>query len=57
MNTIADYDKIVVMSRGKVVEMGPPYELIMKGEVFAEMVRQTGKAREGIEGKARRKYN
>ena len=28
LNTIADYDKIIVMSRGRVVETGSPYELI-----------------------------
>ena len=28
LNTIADYDKIIVMHRGKVMEVGSPHELI-----------------------------
>ena len=28
LNTIADYDKIIVMHRGKVMEVGAPHELI-----------------------------
>ena len=30
LNTIADYDQIIVMQKGRVVEMGIPYELILK---------------------------
>ncbi len=30
LNTIADYDKIVVMDKGLVVEMGEPYNLLKK---------------------------
>ena len=43
LNTIADYDKIIVMSKGKVTEIGSPYELIEKGGMFAEMVSHTGR--------------
>ena len=30
LNTIADYDKVIVMKRGKIVEQGEPWELINK---------------------------
>ena len=43
LNTIADYDQIIVMSRGRVKEIGTPYELIEKKGTFAEMVEHTGK--------------
>ena len=48
LNTIADYDKIIVMHRGRVVEIGDPYELILKGGSFAGMVKSTGKNAEEI---------
>lgn len=25
LNTIADYDKVIVMSKGKIIEIGSPY--------------------------------
>ena len=34
LNTIADYDKVIVMDRGKVIEIGVPHELIEKGGFF-----------------------
>ena len=43
LNTIADYDKVIVMNRGKIIEVGAPYELIEKKGVFFEMVMNTGK--------------
>ncbi len=43
LNTIADYDKIIVMHRGKVMEVGTPHELIEKGGIFCDMVNHTGK--------------
>ena len=42
LSTVADYDKIVVLSNGKIVEMGSPYELLIKERVFREMVEKTG---------------
>ena len=42
LSTVADYDKIVVLSNGKIVEMGSPYELLIKEGVFREMVEKTG---------------
>ena len=35
LNTIANYDKIIVMDKGKIVESGKPLELIEKRGLFA----------------------
>ena len=43
LNTIADYDKIIVMDRGRIIETGSPYELICSNGLFAEMVDHTGR--------------
>lgn len=43
LNSVADYDTIIVMSRGRIVENGTPYQLIKNGERFSEMVNNTGK--------------
>lgn len=43
LNTIADYDSIIVMQKGRIVEQGAPYELIKKEGIFLEMVNHTGK--------------
>ena len=43
LNTIADYDKIIVMDRGRIIEIGSPHELISKDGLFAEMVNHTGR--------------
>ena len=48
LNTIADYDKVIVMNRGKIEEVGAPYELIERKGVFFEMVRNTGSSAEQI---------
>lgn len=42
LNTIMDYDLILVMDAGKAAEIGPPLELINKGGLFAELVNATG---------------
>lgn len=44
LNTIADYDKVIVMDRGRIIEIGSPYELLIKGGTFSEMVDHTGKS-------------
>ncbi len=53
LNTIADYDTVIVMEKGKVVEHGPPFQLltnspsdttITRKGLFAEMVQSTGQA-------------
>ncbi|KAJ2123887.1 Multidrug resistance-associated protein 1 [Coemansia sp. RSA 720] len=38
LETVMNSDRIVVMDKGKVVEVGPPNELIAKGGMFAELV-------------------
>ena len=43
LNTIADYDKVMVMKKGKIVEIGSPHYLIQQNGVFTEMVEHTGK--------------
>ena len=53
LNTIADYDKIIVMSKGKVAEIGSPHELIEMGGMFAEMVSHTGRNADLIRKMAR----
>lgn len=53
LNTIADYDLVIVMEKGRVVESGPPLQLltndprdttITRKGPFAEMVLSTGQA-------------
>lgn len=43
LNTIADYDQVIVMQRGRIIENGSPWELIQKQGTFFEMVNHTGK--------------
>ena len=42
LDTVIDYDKILVLGSGRVLEYGSPYELIEKGGDFASMVLDTG---------------
>jgi ABC-type multidrug transport system fused ATPase/permease subunit len=42
LNTIIDYDVVIVMDKGKVVEFGSPRELLELNGVFAGMVNATG---------------
>ena len=42
LETIIDYDKILVMSNGKAAEFGTPTELIDNNGIFAELVNATG---------------
>ena len=49
LSTVADYDKIVVLSSGEIVEIGSPSELLMKEGVFREMVQKTGSQAKAIE--------
>jgi ABC-type multidrug transport system fused ATPase/permease subunit len=51
LNTVADYDKILVLGNGRVLEEGSPKELLEeKGGVgvFAQMVAQTGPVNEAL---------
>jgi len=42
LDTIMDYDAILVMDDGHAVEFGPPWELLQQNGVFAELVNATG---------------
>lgn len=43
LRTIADFDRILVMDNGRIVEYGTPKELInIEGGVFQDLVRQSG---------------
>lgn len=42
LNTIMDYDTILVMDQGPAVEFGPPLQLLDQNGVFAELVNSTG---------------
>lgn len=66
LNTIADYDKIIVMDDGKVAEFDKPFNLlansvddtyITKSTMFAQMVQHTGKNNsQNIFNSAKEKY-
>ena len=53
LNTVADYDQIIVMDKGNIVESGSPYELIQQNGLFAEMVQHTGRNASEIMAKAK----
>ena len=42
LNTIIDYDIVIVMNEGKVAEIGTPKALLRQNGVFADMVNATG---------------
>ncbi|KAK3181327.1 hypothetical protein K4F52_007341 [Lecanicillium sp. MT-2017a] len=42
LSTIADYDKVIVLDAGKVVETGSPARLFAQGGLFHEMVTRSG---------------
>lgn len=56
LNTIADYDKVLVMHRGRIVEAGAPFELIQKKGLFYDMVLHTGNSAEAIIERAKNSY-
>jgi ATP-binding cassette subfamily C (CFTR/MRP) protein 4 len=56
LNTIADYDTVVVMKHGRIIEIGAPYELIQLKGQFAEMVKHTGNNANLIKNKARETF-
>ncbi|XP_068699858.1 ATP-binding cassette sub-family C member 4-like isoform X2 [Montipora foliosa] len=45
LNTIMDYDRVLVLDGGRVVEFDKPEALIRKGGLFAEMISQTQKGK------------
>ena len=42
LNTIIDYDVVIVMENGRVAEMGSPKELLSSAGIFTDMVNATG---------------
>jgi ABC-type multidrug transport system fused ATPase/permease subunit len=42
LNTIMDYDLILVMDAGKAAEFGPPKALLAYGGLFSQLVDATG---------------
>jgi ABC-type multidrug transport system fused ATPase/permease subunit len=42
LNTIMDYDSILVMDKGRAVEFGSPKSLLEADGIFAELVKSTG---------------
>ena len=56
LNTIADYDKVIVMKKGRIEERGSPHELIEKRGLFAEMVEHTGDNADIIKSLAKKSF-
>lgn len=48
LTTIADYDKVAVIDKGKIVEFGHPFELIEQKGIFKEMVMSSGTKKDKI---------
>ena len=42
LDTIIDFDRILVMDAGKVAEFGTPAELLRAGGIFSDLVHSTG---------------
>ena len=42
LNTIIDYDVIIVMENGRVAEIGSPRDLLNSSGIFTSMVNATG---------------
>ena len=42
LNTVMDYDTILVMENGRAVEFGAPSELLERNGLFADLVQSTG---------------
>ena len=57
LTTIADYDKVVVMSEGCIIEAGVPWQLIQKGGHFSQMVGRSGHNSVQINHKAKKRFN
>ncbi len=65
LNTIADYDKIIVMSKGRVVQIGKPFDLLVqryedmnitRSSYFSQMVLNTGQNWKNIFNLAKKKH-
>lgn len=45
LNTIIDYDRVLVLDKGRLVELDSPYNLLQKPDgIFCNMVMETGAA-------------
>ena len=55
LSTIADYDKVIIMRQGEIVEQGAPWRLLEKRGVFYDMI-QASKNAEEIKNKIRQGY-
>lgn len=53
LNTIADYDKVIAIHHGRIVEQGAPYELLQRKGLFFDMVQRTGSNIDNIMNKAK----
>ncbi len=42
LSTVADYDRIVVLDKGRVAEMDSPRQLLRAGGIFAQMAKDSG---------------
>ena len=42
LDTIIDYDKVLVLGSGSVLEYGSPHDLITSGGAFSSMIDETG---------------
>ena len=56
LSTIADYDKVIVMRQGEILEQGAPWILLEKRGAFYEMVEHTGQNAEEIKKKAKQSF-
>ena len=50
LNTIMDYDKVLVLNGGRVVEFDKPEVLIRNGGLFAELVKHANQTRKKAHG-------
>ena len=47
LSTVADFDNILVMGEGHIIEIGSPRELLgIEGSAFQDLVRQSGETRD-----------
>lgn len=53
LNTVADYDTVVVMRKGRIFEIGSPWELLQRKGIFFDMVSHSGKNAQRIIQKAK----
>ncbi|KAK3950671.1 hypothetical protein QBC32DRAFT_375592 [Pseudoneurospora amorphoporcata] len=56
LSTVADFDKVLVLDKGRVVEFGPPGELVRRGIQRDKDRQRAGKQREGDESVGSSEY-